>query len=331
MERVYDFLEVASHAASLFNRYYHSSYDAERNELTEWFGWEDFDIYSKIKKKYSFCDACKPIIDRYNEIFSGTETDNSGESEINNKEYEIDYSDYGDAVSYIVEAKLLTLDEAQRKALISRIIKRSAALTINGWQTMNSAYQISLNRETFGKGKRNLELYDTFCIINYFLEEAEIFLSNIGDLCDDYNIDVEKMCINLFGSGETYKLYTSVFDNSAYRSKFKYLDELYKSNSDSKGAIETNARKRRDERTTANQQYDAISALLKASGWKGADNTKTAEFVAWLVNGSKPYIRQYVLSGERRDKEKKEMDYKLVEEKFKLIGLTYENGKIKNE
>ena len=77
---------------------------------------------------------------------------------------------------------MLTLDEAQRKALISRIIKRSAALIINGWQTMNSAYQISLNRETFGKGKRNLELYDTFCIINYFLGEAEIWMNCINQI-----------------------------------------------------------------------------------------------------------------------------------------------------
>lgn len=321
MERVYDFLEVASEAASLFNRYYHSSYDPEKNELTEWFGWEESDIYAKMKKKYSFSDACKVLIDRYNEIFNETDSE----------EEEIDFTEYGDAISYIVENKLLTLDEAQRRALISRIIKRSARLIINGWSTINSAYQISLNREKFGKGKRNLELYNTFCIISYFLEEGERFLSNIGDLCEDYKIDVEKMCVDLFGNGTTYKLYTSVFESGAYGSKFRSLDDLYKNKHDSIEVIEVGSKKKRREQTTANQQYDAISALLKAAGWEGSDNTKTSEFIAWLVNGSQPYIRQFIMSGERRDKERKETDSKLIEEKFKLIGMTYINGKIKTK
>lgn len=320
MEKVYDFLEVASQAASLFNRYYHSSYDAEKNELTEWFGWEESDIYAKMKKKYSFSDACKSLIDRYSEIFNETDS-----------EEQIDFTEYGDAISYIVENKLLTLDEAQRRVIISRIIKRSAKLIINGWSTMNSAYQISLNREKFGKGKRSLELYDTFCILNYFLEEAERFLSNIGDLCQDYNIDVKKICTDLFGNETTYKLYTSVFENGTYSSRYRSLDDLYKDKHNSVEVIEVGSKNKRRAQTTANQQYDAISALLKAAGWKGSDNTKTSEFIAWLVNGSQPYIRQFVMSGERRDKERRETDSKLIQEKFKLIGLTYENGKIKNE
>lgn len=322
MERVYDFLEAASQAASLFNRYYHSSYDHEKNELTEWFGWGESDNYAKMKKKYSFSDACKDLIDRYNEIFNETDSE---------EEEGIDYTEYGDAISYIVENKLLTLDETQRIALISRIIKRSASLIINGWGTMNSAFQITVSRDKIGKGKRNSELYNTFCIIDYFLEEAERFLSNIGDLCQDYNIDVKKMCVDLFGDHTTCKLYLSVFENGVYGSKFRSLDELYKTRYDSGEAIETDLKKKRSERTTANQQCDAINALLKASGWEGSDNTKTAEFIAWLINGSYPYIRQHILSGEKRDKEKKDIDAKLIEEKFKMIGIDYSNGKIKTK
>lgn len=92
-----------------------------------------------------------------------------------------------------------------------------------------------------------------------------------------------------------------------------------------------NAKKTRQGIASANMRYDVIRALLKASGWKSADNTKIAEFMGWLTGYSKQYFRTYILTGEKRTESKIKEDNDLISEKFKDIGMKYDKGEIKKE
>lgn len=82
---------------------------------------------------------------------------------------------------------------------------------------------------------------------------------------------------------------------------------------------------------SASMRYDVIRALLKASGWKGANSTKIAEFMGWLTGYNKQYFRTYILTGEKRTESKIKEDNDLISEKFKDIGMKYDKGKIKND
>ena len=82
---------------------------------------------------------------------------------------------------------------------------------------------------------------------------------------------------------------------------------------------------------SASMRYDVIRALLKASGWKGANSTKIADFMGWLTGYNKQYFRTYILTGEKRTESKIKEDNDLISEKFKDIGMKYDKGKIKND
>lgn len=138
------------------------------------------------------------------------------------------------------------------------------------------------------------------------------FIQTVFSLFLDFGIDISSIINSICDESSILK--------DIYNDAIKY---------GKRSSIEINKIRKQRNPITANQQYDTIKALLNAAGWEGADNTKIAEFVAWLVNGSPTYIRQYILSGESRDKDKKNADSKLIEEKFKLIGMSYNDGEIK--
>lgn len=152
------------------------------------------------------------------------------------------------------------------------------------------------------------------CDVGCIVSDTNCFITDVFSLFIDFGIDISSIINNICNDSSPLK--------DIYDSIIKY---------GKRSGIEINKRRNQRNPITANQQYDTIKALLDAAEWKGADNTKIAEFVAWLVNGSQSYIRQYVLSGESRNKDKKDADSKLIEEKFKLIGITYGNGKIKTK
>lgn len=81
--------------------------------------------------------------------------------------------------------------------------------------------------------------------------------------------------------------------------------------------------------TTAYQQYDVMKSILKYAQITNTDDNKVSEFLGWLLNRSPEYIRQHVISNSKRSSIKKEEDNSLIVEKFKLINIDYEDGKIK--
>lgn len=195
MKKVYDFLDKASQAANWFSRYYHSSLN-EQNEYEESFGWESFDIFtmsSNDGNQITFNEACQELINSYEKIAC-----------------KYDSYEYADGFSFIVEEQMRSLDEMQRNVLISRIIKRSSNLIINGWWTINSTFQI--NADIIDTANDINQMFKGFEAVGFFLEGADKFLCNIGDLCQDYHINVQEMCLNIFDYVSSDILYLSVFE-----------------------------------------------------------------------------------------------------------------------
>ena len=85
----------------------------------------------------------------------------------------------------------------------------------------------------------------------------------------------------------------------------------------------TNLKSKAD-KATAKNQYGILSALIKASGYTIPDGKKFASFISWLCGGSAESIRQNVCCKYDCG------DEKVLIEKFKSIGIVYEDGKIRN-
>lgn len=190
MKKVYDFLETASQAASLFNRYYQYSID-EKGELKECFGWKDSDILKL--SEVSFNEACK-------ELMAKCKKDTPKE----------DSYEYADKVFFIVEEQMRNIDDIQRNVLVSRIIKRSSNFIINGWQTINSAFQVNVN--FVDEDEDTNHMIEGLEVVSFYLEAASRFLCDIADLCQDYSIDIKEMCLNIFNYTSPDSLYLSVFE-----------------------------------------------------------------------------------------------------------------------
>ena len=258
-----------------------------------------------------------------------------GELPIHSKYPSIGNIDYAETVSYVynIANKLLVMKEEDRSIYAKLIIELIDVQLSIGWVDCEETEVIYIKdngdgSETYsykekqgftkseqmiyvGKSLLDNVKYDVSCVVS----DIEGFIQSVFNLFLDFGIDVLTIIKGISNDSELEELF-----NYAIKYGKRVNDPI-------------RARRKRNPEIliTANQQYDTIRALLQAAGWHGADNTKTAEFVAWLTNGSKSYIRQGILSGETRDKEKKEADSKLIEEKFRLIGLTYKNGKVKNE
>ncbi len=82
--------------------------------------------------------------------------------------------------------------------------------------------------------------------------------------------------------------------------------------------------KKKIDRSTAKNQYGILCALIKASGHTIPDGKKIASFISWLCGGSVESIRQNVCCKYDFG------DERILKEKFASIGITYEEGKIKN-
>lgn len=244
----------------------------------------------------------------------------------------IDYFDICDIIHKIAN-KLFSMNKDDRpiyaKLVIELIDIEQSSIELYDYEEDVECYQeqtgegvYSISMEPINGYKKTSETIHILecgpekikCDVSSIKSDVDFFITDVFCLFIDFGIDISSIINNIRNDSSPLK--------DIYDSIIKY---------GKRSGIEINKRRNQRNPITANQQYDTIKALLDAAEWKGADNTKIAEFVAWLVNGSQSYIRQYVLSGESRDKDKKDADSKLIEEKFKLIGMTYSNGKIKTK
>lgn len=83
-------------------------------------------------------------------------------------------------------------------------------------------------------------------------------------------------------------------------------------------------KKKGNDRATAKNQYGILCALIKASGNTIPEGKKFASFISWLCGGSSESIRQNVCCKYDCG------DESTLKDKFASIGITYEEGKIKN-
>lgn len=244
----------------------------------------------------------------------------------------IDYFDICDIIHKIAN-KLFSMNKDDRpiyaKLVIELIDIEQSSIELYDYEEDVECYQKQMGEGVYSISMEPINGYKKTSKTIYILEcgpekikcdvgsiksDVDCFITDVFCLFIDFGIDISSIINNICNDSSPLK--------DIYDSIIKY---------GKRSGIEINKRRNQRNPITANQQYDTIKALLDAAEWKGADNTKIAEFVAWLVNGSQSYIRQYILSGENRDKDKKEADSKLIEEKFKLIGITYSNGKIRTK
>lgn len=244
----------------------------------------------------------------------------------------IDYFDICDIIHKIAN-KLFSMNKDDRpiyaKLVIELIDIEQSSIELYDYEEDVECYQKQMGEGVYSISMEPINGYKKTSKTIYILEcgpekikcdvgsiksDVDCFITDVFCLFIDFGIDISSIINNICNDSSPLK--------DIYDSIIKY---------GKRSGIEINKRRNQRNPITANQQYDTIKALLDAAEWKRADNTKIAEFVAWLVNGSQSYIRQYILSGENRDKDKKEADSKLIEEKFKLIGITYSNGKIRTK
>lgn len=244
----------------------------------------------------------------------------------------IDYFDICDIIHKIAN-KLFSMNKDDRpiyaKLVIELIDIEQSSIELYDYEEDVECYQKQMGEGVYSISMEPIKGYKKTSKTIYILEcgpekikcdvgsiksDVDCFITDVFCLFIDFGIDISSIINNICNDSSPLK--------DIYDSIIKY---------GKRSGIEINKRRNQRNPITANQQYDTIKALLDAAEWKGADNTKIAEFVAWLVNGSQSYIRQYILSGENRDKDKKDADSKLIEEKFNLIGITYSNGKIKTK
>lgn len=275
----------------------------------------------------SFFNKVSDCLDRYEEVI---ETHHSlyGYPAFDN----IDYFDICDII-YKIANKLFSMNKDDRpiyaKLVIELIDIAHSSIGLYDYEEDVECYRKQIGEEMYSTSIEPINGYEKTsetihirecgpekikCDVRCVESDVDCFITDVFCLFIDFGIDISSIINNIRNDSSPLK--------DIYDSIIKY---------GKRSGIEINKRRNQRNPITANQQYDTIKALLDAAEWKGADNTKIAEFVAWLVNGSQSYIRQYVLSGESRDKDKKDADSKLIEEKFKLIGMTYSNGKIKTK
>lgn len=274
-----------------------------------------------------FFNKVSDCLDRYEEVI---ETHHSlyGYPAFDN----IDYFDICDII-YKIANKLFSMNKDDRpiyaKLVIELIDIEHSSIGLYDYEEDVECYQKQMGEGAYRTSMEPINGYEKTsetihirecgpekikCDVRCIESDVDCFITDVFCLFIDFGIDISSIINNICNDSSPLK--------DIYDSIIKY---------GKRSGIEINKRRNQRNPITANQQYDTIKALLDAAEWKGADNTKIAEFVAWLVNGSQTYIRQYILSGENRDKDKKEADSKLIEEKFKLIGIIYSNGKIKTK
>ena len=216
----------------------------------------------------------------------------------------LDYYDTCD-ITYKIASKLFSMNKDDRsiyaKLIIELLETECSVIGLDGYE---KTFQTVYIREC---GPERIK-----CNVGCIDSDIDFFIQTVFSLFLDFGIDIPSIINSICDESSILK--------DICNDAIKY---------GKRSSIEINKIRKQRNPITANQQYDTIKALLNAAGWEGADNTKIAEFVAWLVNGSPTYIRQYILSGESRDKDKKNADSKLIEEKFKLIGMSYNDGEIK--
>lgn len=242
----------------------------------------------------------------------------------------LDYYDTCD-ITYKIASKLFSMNKDDRsiyaKLIIELLETECSVIGLYDYEEDVEYYHKQIGENTWDTSIKPIDGYEkTFqtvyirecgperikCDVGCIYSDIDFFIQTVFSLFLDFGIDISSIINSICDESSILK--------DIYNDAVKY---------GKRSSIEINKIRKQRNPITANQQYDTIKALLNAAGWEGADNTKIAEFVAWLVNGSPTYIRQYILSGESRDKDKKNADSKLIEEKFKLIGMSYNDGEIK--
>lgn len=328
MKEMFDFIDDACNALDLLSRYYRIDYDKSKeiynkdgvmvdDGIIEELGWSDRDIYNIIKKedgsKFTFDDACESLTTKYEEI-----TDEYDEENVHDGAYFVS----------LLELQFLNIDEIKRIALIRKIVRSSFIFLIpknyplyEVIQPCNTVGIFSYRDDDMSDAEiedyeQKLGIHKSFHIISWLIDEYCNFLYGLGTLCSDYNIDLQDIVVNVFHvTKEDMPFRLDVFGDDILPKKG---DEILNKKNEKNIA-------------SANMRYDVIRALLKASGWKGADNTKIAGFMGWLTGSSKQYFRTYILTGEKRTESKIKEDNDLISEKFKDIGMKYDKGEIKND
>lgn len=244
----------------------------------------------------------------------------------------LDYFDTCD-ITYKIASKLFSINKDDRsiyaKLIIELLELECSTIGLYDYEEEVEFYQKRTGENTWHTSIKPIDGYEkTFqtiyirecgperikCSVGCINDDIYFFIQTVFSLFLDFGIDISSIINSICDESSILK--------DICNDAIKY---------GKRGSIEINKIRKQRNPITANQQYDTIKALLNAAGWKGADNTKIAEFVAWLVNGSQTYIRQYILSGESRDRDKKNADSMLIKEKFKLIGMNYNNGEIKKQ
>lgn len=244
----------------------------------------------------------------------------------------LDYFDTCD-ITYKIASKLFSINKDDRSIYAKLIIElleiECSTIGLYDYEEEVEYYQKQTGENTWHTSIKPIDGYEKTSKTVYIREcgperikcnvgcidcDIDFFIQTVFSLFLDFGIDISSIINSICDESSILK--------DICNGAIKY---------GKRGSIEINKIRKQRNPITANQQYDTIKALLNAAGWEGADNTKIAEFVAWLVNGSQTYIRQYILSGESRDRDKKNADSMLIKEKFKLIGMNYNNGEIKKQ
>jgi hypothetical protein len=211
MENIFDFIEDACEALDLLSRFYRISYDKSKeiydNEgrmiddgITEEIGWSEGDIYNTIENDegitYTFNDACEHLTEKYEEnidafIDMGEET--------------------GAHFISLLESKFLTIDEMQRIALIRKIVRTSFAFFLPSNYVLYESIQEDSTCCLFKhrnfmpddeaeeyEEKDEKGMYKALSFVTWLINECCIFLSGVGTLCSDYNINLQEITISVF-------------------------------------------------------------------------------------------------------------------------------------
>lgn len=210
MREVYNFIELASEAARLIGSYYNCSIDKD-GLVNESFGSSDSCLFKVLMDESNggnilipFNDVCSDITSAYEKII---------------KEYGYDHEcngdncdNYADGLLWIVEEQMMHLDDLQRNVLVSRTVKRAASLIIGGRNSIEYSYQICDHIDEYGEDIKQMS--KSFWAINFFLGTINVFFYKVGDLCQDYGIDIKEMCLRIFNKVPPECLYLSIFDNT---------------------------------------------------------------------------------------------------------------------
>ena len=184
LKMIYSYIDNINQAANLFTKYCHISL-TETGEVDTVFGWEP-----PLDNKMTFNEACEDLIELYNNI------------SVNDYEYA------DEKFIFFEDMILMIPDKESKLVFIKRIIREMYVLIVDGWQLINSSFQENINHCC---DEDNYQMSEGLSSVSFFIESGSRFLYRIGDICNDFKINIKDLCIDEFSYTEK-SLNLNLFD-----------------------------------------------------------------------------------------------------------------------